>query len=731
CGLLFPVDAAFKEWVNKYTFLSRFSFVLYGLSAVAVVVASQSTPALLLTLFLGALLYGWMTWRYRTLTPLYLLFGCLAGLYGFGLLQALPPAWHGLASQPGLLALLGCARWAASRLRAIALQSLSVFAFLLMGLTAWSLSWNAPGWLGFATAATAALLAYGGVRLALMLPGADPRWVQAGYGVMTLAAVAVAYLPGWLDSGWAVQTAYGWLALAALWAVLGLRDLRQPSSGRAIWVNGALANIALALGLGGMALWPAPLGRPEPVLLLALAGGLLLWLSVGLRRQALFYGALACVAGAGALVKHGYFPGPGTGLIEFALVAALWVLLWRLNWRLRVRNALLPAIPDGALSDAGPPSALPSLTDVIRQPLEQVMALLWSVGLVQLTLRFLAETTSATWPVTAGLGVVTGVLLIGYFHQFRWVALPALLGLVGGVAGLERMGFALPWLASVAALYALLVWRTGVAVLAHPSIERWATVLGFTVPGGSGGRRLVEESLLGFALLVAAATVAARPVWALWGLSTIELLPALGLSLLLFVWVAWHYRMERHAYAALIALTVTLWSLAGERTSPVWFGLGQPLANVLLSAGMALARLGLEGEMAAPLAYWRRPLQGSSALLYTLALAGALLAGLAGDARLPALLALLCLALFPVARPWPNAPAWRGLGLALLSSALAWSLAGWADFAPSTQCWLLVAWGYALWFDGNLLLPRWNARQPGWAVAPDFWPVLGLACVVT
>ena len=64
--LLVPVDAAFKEWVNKYTFLSRFTFVLYGLSVVAVAVAFQSMAPLLLTLFLGALLYGWMTWRYRT-----------------------------------------------------------------------------------------------------------------------------------------------------------------------------------------------------------------------------------------------------------------------------------------------------------------------------------------------------------------------------------------------------------------------------------------------------------------------------------------------------------------------------------------------------------------------------------------------------------------------------------------------------------------------------------------
>ncbi|MBL8260316.1 MAG: hypothetical protein JNM60_10945 [Candidatus Competibacteraceae bacterium] len=730
CGLLFPVDAAFKEWVNKYAFLSRFSFVLYGLSAVAVAVASQATPPLLLTLALGALLYGWVTWRYRTLPPLYLLFGCLAGLYGFGLLQALPPAWRGLASQPGLLALLGCARWAASRSRAIALQCLAVFALLLVGLTAWSLIWTPPGWPGFVAAALAAVLAYGGMRLALALPEADARWVRAGYGVMALAAAAVAHLPDGFGWDRAIQTAYGWLALAAAWAALGLREPRQSPDGRSVWVTGALAKVVLALGVVGIALWPELLGRVEPILSLGLSGALLLWLSLSLRRQTLFYGALACAAAMGILVKHGYFPGPSTGLIEFALVAALWVLLWRLDWRLRVRAAWLADSAD-AMSASAPEALPPSLAEVIRRPLEQAMALLWAVGLAKLALALWSGAVSATWPITAALGAATNLLLIGYFHQFRWVALPVFLGLVSGLIGLERLGFTLPWLASAAVLYALSVWRLGAAALAHPSAGRWALAMGFAVPGGSGGRRLVEESLLGFAALIAAATVAARPMWALLGLSAPELLPALALSLLLFVWVGWHYRSERYAYAALIALTVTAWSLDAGWAAPVWLGLAQPLSNVLLSAGMALARLGLDTGKAAPLAYWRTPLQRSSALLYLLALAGALLAGLAGDARLPVLLALLCLALFPVARPWPNAPAWRGLGLALLSSALAWSLLGWGDFARATEFWVIVAWGYALWFDGNVLLPRWNARQPGWAVAPEVWPLLGLACVLS
>lgn len=115
CGLLFMVDAAFKDWVDQYAALSRFSFALYALSAVAIAMAVQNTPAALLTLALGAALYGWVTWRYQTLPPLYLLLGCVAGLYGFSILTILPPAWHSLASAPGLAALLALSRWASSR----------------------------------------------------------------------------------------------------------------------------------------------------------------------------------------------------------------------------------------------------------------------------------------------------------------------------------------------------------------------------------------------------------------------------------------------------------------------------------------------------------------------------------------------------------------------------------------------------------------------------------------
>ncbi len=717
CGLLFPVDAAFKDWVHKYAFLSRFSFTLYGLSVVAVAVAIQTTPTAILTLALGAALYGWVTWRYRTWPPLYLLFGCVAGLYGYGILNLLPPAWHGLASLPGLLALLGCCRWAGSRSRAIALQCLIAFGLLLVGLTGWSLLWIAPGWLGFATAATAALLAYGAVRLALALPEADPRWAWADGAVVALAMAAVAYAPDWMPLVWESRTGFGWLALAALWAALGLHDRRQAPISRTVFVASALLSLALALALAGMALWPALVGRWEPILLLALAGVLLLWLSLGLHQQALFYGVLACAGGIGVLVKRGWFPGPSTGLTQFAAVLALWALLWWLARRSRFRAAL----EDGLKIH---PAAL------VYPPLEQAMALLWVVGLIHLGQRLVAGELTGAWPWAAGWGMLTGLLLIGHFHQFRWAALPMLLGLAGLLVGLDRGGWTPPWLGAAAVLYALLIWRLGIIALDRPLTWRLARALHFTTTEGVGGRRQFEESLCAGALLTATVTVAASPALAWSGWPVPDLWPALALSLLLFGLASWRDRSTPYAYAALVALTLGVW-LTGDWFAPTaLFGLGQPLLNVLLSLVLATAAVGLETERAAPLAYSRAPLAVMGSLLYVLALAGAVLGFLAADPRLPGLLALLCVALFPVAGCWPNATGLRGLGLPLLLSALVASLADRIGFNAREGVWLAVAWGYALWGAGNLLLPRWNTRWPGWAVDPALWPLLGLASVL-
>ena len=74
-------------------------------------------------------------------------------------------------------------------------------------------------------------------------------------------------------------------------------------------------------------------------------------------------------------------------------------------------------------------------------PLEQAMILLWVVGLSHLGQRLVIGEVVGLWPSTAGLATLTGSLLIGHFHLFRWAALPMLLGLAGLSVGLDRGGW--------------------------------------------------------------------------------------------------------------------------------------------------------------------------------------------------------------------------------------------------------------------------------------------------
>ena len=235
----------------------------------------------------------------------------------------------------------------------------------------------------------------------------------------------------------------------------------------------------------------------------------------------------------------------------------------------------------------------------------------------------------------------------------------------------------------------------------------------------------------GFVFLIAAGAVAASPVLDLLGWPALHLWPALVTCLLVFAMTGWHYQTAGHAYATLITLTLIVWLTSRWLQPPnVLFGLADPALNTLLSLGMAVMAMKLESGWATRLAFFQTPLQQFSSLLYALALAGVVLMALAGDPRLPLFLILLGIALFPVVQPWPSAADWRGIGLALLLGALTWSVAAQSGAGLHDAGGIAVAWGYGLWLAGTVLLPRWNARWPEWAVAPGTWPLFGLIGVL-
>ena len=727
CALLFTVDAAFKEWVDKYSALTRFSFALYGLSAVAIAMALPSGWSIELTLAMGALLYGWVTRSYRKPPPLYQLLGCLAGLYGFAVLAGLPPAWHALASLPGLVLLLALARLAGRRSRAIALQCLGLGATLLLGLTAWSLLWPAPEWVGSATAASAALLIAQATRLALALPDPDPRWTLADAAVAALAALAVALAPAWLPGGWWIQTAFGWLVLSTGWTALGLLAPWPSPLGRRVWIDAALGTLALAVGLAVAGHWFGATGTLGPILVLALAALLTLWLAVGQRNQPLFYGVLALLGGIAMLVKAGYFPRPSSGLGEFLAVMALWPWLAWLGWRERRRQLLATALTGSVAARSGP---MP-LTDLVRVPLEQAMALLWAIGLLHLGLQLLAGGSPTLALVVVPAAMTSGLLVVGHFQLLHWLALPAVIGLAGLVVELIRLGSSSLWIGVSAAIYVLLVWLLGSSALRQPPLQRLARVAGFAAPGG---RAQAEESLRGLALVVASLLVAGSPALVLLGTAVPEVIPALALSLAVFVLASQQTRSAALARAALATLVLAAW-LVGHWLQPVaLFGLGQPVTNTLLALSGALGALRLVSSPSSRLDHWLDPLRETSGLLYLLALGGAILGALVADPGLPLLLAALVVTLFPVTQLFP---AWPGLGwLAVAALTASGALAaGLPDWRPRPLL-LLVLWGNLL-----LLLARlWQTYGPGltrrigWRADalsdPLFWIPFGLLTLI-
>jgi hypothetical protein len=147
CGLLFYVDAYLKPWRQQAAVLSHLSFGLYGLSILALLLAVKTSLALLCTLILGVALYGFVTWQYATLPPLYLLLGCAGWLYHEVILQHLPYAWYLVGSLPALVGLWAASRWALQRrATTLALVGYRVLVVAMLSVAAWSLALAQPSW---------------------------------------------------------------------------------------------------------------------------------------------------------------------------------------------------------------------------------------------------------------------------------------------------------------------------------------------------------------------------------------------------------------------------------------------------------------------------------------------------------------------------------------------------------------------------------------------------------
>ncbi|KHD07476.1 hypothetical protein PN36_18895 [Candidatus Thiomargarita nelsonii] len=667
CLLLLHVDIQFKQWVDKQALLSHFTFVIYALSILAILF-SLSGQTLILTLALGALLYGLMLWQYLSLPPLYLLLAALSGLYALLILKYFPYHWHFLISLPGLMLLH---RFAQKR-DSIGLVCCRVMTALGAGLLAWSLFHAQRGEVAMLSALIVA---------ASQVYPSEVKKIYQGYAVTALVTVALAYMPLYFGISWQYQMSSGLIVLAVLWAAWGMKD-------KEFLFNSSLLSLALSIILAAIYTttflpW-----------LLFVVSGILLWMSLNLLKRSLFYAMLILLGAAGMLLKYYYFPqSTGRGVILLAL--GVWLLLWWFHYR------------DTWTSEK---------VKMVKPPLEQTMFLLWIIGLWRILEPVYLGTVVN--PISLFWGALLTGLLAGYTRRLV-LFLPLSILLLFGVL-LSPLN--IDWLPVMGASYALLLWLFTVLFFSLP--QTWVAFLGWQGGyGAKGGRVQAEQAVHWTAFSLILLSVGAA---AFIGNITAILFVTLGIAFLFFWQTGLRYHLQLHSYL-LIASTClggfALYALISGISISYLLEAAQitPLLSVLAIFLPILAQSFVANPTWQTL--YKQPLYHTAAIIYIWALINSLILFLEnGHTWLPFILILLALAQLPLLRPLKNAAAIRGVGIGLLLS-LAFT-----RFFGGEPSYILMSWGFILWTIANYGLPRLKAP---WAIAPEFWPTLGLLFVLS
>ena len=489
--MLFNVDRHLKQWVEKKAWLDHFSFVIYAVSIVAVLLAwwpmSAALPAvfaqpslhavfmhpsllpLSLTLALGAVLYGLMLWHYLTLPPLYLLIAAFAGEYAL-LLWPFPADMHFLLSVPGFAALLLLRRFLLQRkAERVALMINPVLLGLIPALVVWSLWQAQPGWAAMLTPLTAALL---------MLPVLDIHFAQlldhyrqakpAGkrcYLLSVFVTLTLAYAPVFFAS-WVLQFSLALLLLGIVWGILTRWALYSPSSRcqAQVFMDSALLSVLASTGLAWYGL-PMPLSAEW----LIPASGIMLLLSLWLNSRVLLYlAALGCATAAMLLIDHFDITTTGNttlGLGILSFIALRWAQ-YRIELKQRVTAEVLG---DVALVRSKSWRLRPlhlwtirdddynSRAEMLTLPLKHALWLLWLLGMFKLARHTLF---GFDLPLDSELAV----------YDFWGHAYPAFLGwtyLLGAVLTVLLMTEAPRWLRFLQPL-ALVLFNIAVLLLSAP-----------------------------------------------------------------------------------------------------------------------------------------------------------------------------------------------------------------------------------------------------------------------
>lgn len=737
CLLLFYVDVQFKQFVNRFAVLSRFSFVIYGLSVVALLIPflKQAVLALEITLILGISLYGGMLWAYLTLPPLYLFLAGSAGLYGLLILRHFPDHWYFLLSLPGLAAIMSLQRLAQRR-EAVALMLVICRTLFVMGLSllGWSLFHAPLGEIAFLTALTVTFIA---VRALFVEPCPVTRQpvapTQRCYSVVAATTLTMAYVPLYFGINWLYQFSLLLFGLAVLWTGWGLRHLSVSKTrcSSTVLINGALLSLIASLILvATVELASTPLISLHWLFLFG--GGIFLWLSLRLRIRSLFYCALILLGLAGFLLKHHYFPhSSGRGFILLALV--IWLLLWRLERYAKILRPHSDEIKTFQILGISVPQKTDVVSTVYRPLSHAFIALwvlsLWRVGAELFTSNFTVDTT---WAELAGWSALVTILVSGHTRQLRLlpISVVLILSVLWTVSSVN-----LEWSPFLNVSYALLLVLITRKLLKHTEI--WVKWLGWQRGYGVQGGRVqtdyfIHQTTFAINLLsVCFIGVAYLQQQA----NTLAVMATLSVFVP-FLWQAGqHYRQSIYSYLVLITIAIlefilykiSLWIL--NPTAVAFF-------FILLALGFAvvaqflLKKSQVDEKITTIHTLYTQPLYHSAYFSFGLALLLSFVALLSDEAHglLSILFIILAIIQLPLLRALPNAALIRGVSIpALLTIAL-------VNFYSSAQLETLfypvLCWSFLLWGISAYLLPYVNARWTQWAIDTTFGYTLGFLLII-
>lgn len=474
CGLLFFVDVQLQQWIEKHAALSRFSFLVYALSVLALVLAAGYQMTTILTLLLAIDLYAFIVWTYLTLTPLTILLACYFWLYHVLVLRHFADAWYLLVSLPVLFSLYALANWAINKRKSahLAVIVYRVLYALLIGLTLWSLANSDAGLSAMLTALTATVLTYITLKatpIVIFTPYSKinpvdltkqenllaSRWF---YCLPILLAVSVFYAPPFVLLG-EVQFSLGLLGLASIWiALYKMSIFRYPEQA----INSSLFSLLLS----SLPLWffIEHIQRVLPFLVITL---LLFYLSYQLLARGLFYVGLVTIALAFMPIKAVYFPAP-SGLVTMIMAISIWFWLWycqqpegdivQLRREQREQQNALSA-SFRLLGFYQLPSTATLFRDVINTPLEQVMCLFWLLGMKTLFSRYFANQLSYAWLAAVLLMGVFSLLLIIRYRWIKLLPIPIAVLLASVLLLLQSLQFSNASLLLASVLFALLIWQ--------------------------------------------------------------------------------------------------------------------------------------------------------------------------------------------------------------------------------------------------------------------------------